>query len=237
VTKRPFENLLISECVTKSFFELGERVFQLVVHAAMLLPPRQHLADPGKTHVDLLSMGPRPIHTLAVIAPSESLGGGKHIWRDQSGDIVRRHLFEHPVAVAATGVFQIFRRRKLVPVEDLGELCFQDARVDHLGLRPRSRELAIAGEQPTILHFRNPSELRVLGFGPEVETVIAAQPEPTGQRTEHGVTQEPRTDIVVSSHLRSRIDHYRRSDHRRHSFPPFFGRERRKTLASKKWEE
>jgi len=77
-----------------------------------------------------------------------------------------------------------------VPVEDLRELRFENPRIHHLGFRSDRRELAVPGQQPAILLARDAGELGILGFGPEVETVVAAETEPTGERPEHRVAEE-----------------------------------------------
>jgi hypothetical protein len=181
VSERPFEDLRILKVVPEILFELGERFSLFFVHAAMLLRPSHHLSYSRETDVDLLTVSSRPVHPSAAAAAAEPLGCFHNIWWDHSGHLFSRHVFEDTVAVAAARPFEILGRRKSVPVQNLSELGLEDARVHHLGLRPCRRELVVAGEQPAILSPCDPGELRILGLGTQIETIVATQTEPTGE--------------------------------------------------------
>ena len=170
----------------------------------MLLRPGHQLSNSGEPNVNLLTVGSRPIDPATDAAAAESFGGFEHIWWDDGGYIIRRHIIEDPVAIAAARPFEILGRREPVAVENFGELSLEALGSDHLGFRSRRRELVVAGEQPAILALRNSGQLRILRFGPEVEAVIAAQPKPASERTEHRVAEKAGGGRGLS-HVASRI--------------------------------
>ena len=77
-----------------------------------------------------------------------------------------------------------------MPIEDFRELTFEGARVHHLSLRSSRRELVVACQQPPILPPRDTGEFDIFRFGTEVEAVIAAQPKPASEGTEHRVAEK-----------------------------------------------
>jgi len=154
--------------------------------------------------MDLLTVSARPVHPSAVAATPEPFGGFEDIWWDHCGYIVRRHLIEDPVAIAAARPFEILWWRKLMPLEHLGELSLENASVHHLGLRPNRREFSIPGQQPPALLPCDAGKFGILRFGTEVEAVIAAQPKPASKRTEHRVAEKAGVGRGLS-HVASRI--------------------------------
>jgi len=207
VAQRALEYLPILELISKMIFELGEGMFLFVLHAVMLLRPRHHLPNPGEADMDLLSVGTRPVHPGAVAALAKPLGRFQNIGRDDDRNVGGGHLVERPVAITAARVLQIFRRRERVPVEDLGELRFENPRIHHLCFRPHRREFPVPGQQPAILLPRDAGEFGVLGFGPEVEAVIAAETKPPSQRPEHGVAEKAGLSDGGVRHFIVRIPH------------------------------
>ena len=75
VPKGPFEDFRVLEGVSENTFKLGEGVFHFITHAAMLLRPNHAVANPGEPHMDLFTVGPRPVNPRAAAASTEPFGG------------------------------------------------------------------------------------------------------------------------------------------------------------------
>ena len=192
MSQRPFEDLRILKVVPENFFKLREGVFLFFVHAAMLLRPSHHLPNPGKPDVDLFTVSTGPVHPSAAAAAAEPFGCIQDVWWDCIGDLFGGHILEDTVAIAAARPFEILWWRKLMPLEHLGELSLEDARVHHLGLRPNRRELSIPGQQPPTFASCDPGELGILRLGSEVEAIVATEAKPASEGAEHGVAKESR---------------------------------------------
>jgi len=161
------------------------------------------VSNSSKTDVYLLSVGPGPVDPPALGAAPEPLRGFEDIGRDDRFDLFGRNIHEHTVALTAARIIQVFRLGQLVSNQHLRKLRLEDPGADHLRLGSGGGELAIAGQKPAVLRGGDSGEFGVFRFGPQIETVIATEPQPPGEGSQHGVAEEARVGSIV--HDSSRI--------------------------------
>ncbi len=147
--------------------------------------------NPLHPREDFRSVGSGPENTVTAAAPFEPLGGFQHIRRNVVGNLISPLLNQGAVAVAAPAEFQIRPDIESQTTQSLNQLIFQVQRAHQHRPGTPAGQLPISGQKPPSLGLGPGADLRIIRLNPGIITVKPEEPEPSAERSQHGVTEKP----------------------------------------------